>query len=414
MRFSKSLLLFAAILAQLCVVASAWGINNCVQCHSALGKERLRAPAREHASSVHQHDAIGCIGCHGGDAADPTVRAHEQPDFASQPKRGDIAKICGGCHGDARFVRNFNASIPIDQLTLFSMSKHGRAVADGVSAAPTCTTCHGSHAIFRSDDERSSVHESRIAGLCGDCHQDADKLASTKLPTDQLSKWRRSAHGQAFAAGTRNAPTCVGCHGSHGELSTASTAIGRVCGTCHREQLGYFERSPHSGAFQRLGFSECVPCHGSHDVVRSNPLLLGMGPDGACAKCHAKAEKPRVVAETISRMLTQTRQRAAAARKSLRAARQQGLSVAGSTRALAELDTAETLMLPVVHTVRENEVRAALASVDSASTALEHLVNEAHRTLRAQRSGYFVALAFLLLLAGLLTAKVVQLGRGRP
>lgn len=158
--------------------------NECVRCHVTLSEAALSTPPREWLESAHGSDAIGCTGCHRGDAADPTARAHaEDTGFVAKPARRDQTAMCGGCHGDARFIRRHNATLPIDQLALFQISRHGRALDGGNQAAPTCTDCHGTHDILPVMDPRSQVHRGRSAELCGGCHASADSLGGAALPT---------------------------------------------------------------------------------------------------------------------------------------------------------------------------------------------------------------------------------------
>ncbi len=417
-RGALALAAVAALAAALALVGwprAAQAENRCLECHAIQTEPRLSDPAKKYLGSVHRDDAIGCAGCHGGNPSDPTAGGAHSVDegYVAHPPREKVAGVCGGCHSDARFVRRFNASLPIDQLTLFGASRHGVLVAAGDPSTPTCTSCHGTHDIVPTADPRSPVHRRNVAELCAGCHADPKKMSSWQGPTDQLAKWSRSAHADALHRGDGRAPSCAGCHGSHGDMPARVTSIAKTCGTCHTEELNRFRESPHNKPFARLGFAECVPCHGSHDVPAARPLLLGLGPDGACEKCHSKDDKPREVIQRLSERLRGAEDRAARARAELARAASQGLYIPRSTAALADLRTAELHLLPSLHAFDEAALEAPIAEVTGAADAAEKLVALAENERKVERRGYMVTVAITFALFGLLLLKTARLARRR-
>jgi len=95
---------------------------------------------------------------------------------------------------------------------LYRQSVHGRAVASGNEKAAACSDCHGSHAIFPSQDARSKINHWNLPATCGQCHSE---IAKTYL---------ESVHGQAMKAGVSGAPVCSDCHGDISSWSRSSRA----------------------------------------------------------------------------------------------------------------------------------------------------------------------------------------------
>ncbi len=388
--------------------------NTCASCHATLTDPKLRAPAHEFAGSVHRDERIGCVGCHKGDPRDPTVAAHSKGlGFEPHPTHAEVPAMCGGCHSDASFMRRVNGRLPVGQFELYSLSLHGRLSMAGDSRAPNCASCHGKHDVLPPSSARSPVNRANVASLCGGCHADETRMASYGLRTDQLAKWTRSVHGQAFRAGVATAPTCTGCHGAHSSAPPDASSVARACGRCHEEELGFFEQSPHSKAFRDRGLAQCVACHGNHDIAPATALLVGTTADATCMKCHSADDKPRRVAGEISDLLAGARDRAAAARAALASGQASGLHVAGASFALDRVTTAELRVRGVVHTLDPTRVQDRVAAVDAASTEVLALLNDAARMRREERRGYYVTLGLAGLLLGSLVLKSLQLRRRR-
>lgn len=418
---SRNRLLFAAagraVWAAAVLIAmqpQARAEDLCLECHLQEADAELRLPAEQVPQSAHRHPSIGCVGCHGGDSSDPTARAHA-PDagYVGRPEADRIAALCGGCHGDARFVRRLNAELPIDQLVLYGASRHGELAASADAEAPVCTTCHGYHDVLAASDPRSPVHPSRVAEQCGGCHADAARMAAYQSPTTQLAQWQRSAHAEALRRGTPRAPTCTGCHGSHGEMPAEVASVARACASCHAEQLDHFQRSAHAKPFRQQGFAECVPCHGTHDVPAALPFELAFGPDGSCNTCHAGDEEINRTIQRLAAMLQGASARAHAARTRAEQAGRAGLVLPQATAALAELHTAETRLKPVVHTFDESALAKPLDEVDQAAQRVDEMVDRARRESRIELGSALGGAGLLGLLFVLLVVKAIRLGRRR-
>jgi hypothetical protein len=289
------------------------------------------------------------------------------------------------------------------------LSLHGKLSAAGDTNAPNCAVCHGKHDIVSPTSAQSPVNRLNVAKLCSGCHSDAARMSRYDARTDQFAKWEKSVHGQAFAKGNVNAPTCTGCHGAHASAPPDSASVAHACGRCHETEMGLFEKSAHSPAFRKRGIAQCVACHGNHDIAPAGPLLVGTTPEAACMKCHEKDEKPRQVADAIATTLGGARQRAAGARDAVTKAHDRGLGVAGAKYSLDQLKTSEERLRGIVHTLDPAQVEAGVVDMDRAITATLGLVAAAERERSLELRDFYVALALAALLLVTLAAKARQL-----
>jgi predicted CXXCH cytochrome family protein len=386
--------------------------NTCLTCHASLPEAKLRQPATEYATSVHSDERIGCVGCHQGDARDATVQAHDwKGGFVPRPAHASIAKICGGCHANATFIRQFNARIRTDEAELLPLSLHGKLAQTGDTNAPTCTTCHGVHAIAPVGSLRSPANTKNVVRLCASCHEQRELMARYGIASNQVSRWERSAHARALDAGNVRAPSCVGCHGPHSATPPKASTVGRVCGQCHEEQLQAFRQSPHAKAWKRLGLSECVPCHDPHEATR--PSWIVESAESACNRCHTEGERPRKVARELSSMVKAARDRMRAAEAKLEKNETAQRPSPAARAMLDDIRRQEQRLAVIVHSLDparlDTPLRALLAAVERA----EQRMADAERQNALRRRGYVVALGLALALFGLLVAKAVELARQR-
>src|SRR5262249_61412484 len=86
-------------------------------------------------------------------------------------------------------------------IAAYERSVHGAALLGGNGAAANCVDCHGSHEMRRGNDAESRVARPRIPETCSRCHGDV------------AARYATSAHGEALAKGSPDAPGCTTCHG---------------------------------------------------------------------------------------------------------------------------------------------------------------------------------------------------------
>jgi hypothetical protein len=263
--------------------------DTCSTCHLALGVENLTKPAENYKTDIHAAKGFGCVACHGGDATKMGPEAMDKTKgYIGKPKPAQVIEVCGRCHSDSRFMRQYNPSLRVDQVSEYYTSVHGRRLKEqNDEKVATCASCHKPHSIRPPSDARSSVHPLRVADTCGGCHANAEYMAQYKIPTDQVTKYKKSVHYQLMTAkGDLSAPTCNDCHGNHGAAPPGISWVGNVCGQCHPVNTELFGKSRHAQVFVQMGTPGCATCHSNHEILPTSDAMLGIGGNAICSTCH--------------------------------------------------------------------------------------------------------------------------------
>jgi hypothetical protein len=207
--------------------------------------------------------------------------------------------------------------LPADQLALYQISGHGRALAAGDLTAAVCTDCHGVHDIYGVADPASATQARNVASSdCGQCH------AGSGAGTDVLGDYEGSVHHAAVQQGDMEAPSCVHCHGSHGAAPPGIGTVNRVCGQCHSETREAFRHSPHSEGIVAAGEPQCAACHENHRVGPATADLWS-----ACTDCHDESSDAMRTGQKILTLMQQTEDEMVRARQSTAEARAVPLDV---------------------------------------------------------------------------------------
>ncbi len=262
--------------------------DQCAVCHFDLDDEAIDVAAYFKVD-IHARAGLSCVDCHGGDATsdDEDIAMSEEAGFIGSPSPTEHPDFCAKCHSDAGIMRRFNPGLPVDQLALYRTSTHGRRNADGDENVATCVSCHSVHDIRPASEPRSTVHPTRVAETCAECHSDSDLMSDYGLPTDQLDDYVTSVHWKMISEGNDlSAPTCNDCHGNHGALPPEVEYISGVCGHCHVKNREFFSQSPKKEIFEEEELPECETCHGNHGVQHPTGDLLGLHDDAICSDCH--------------------------------------------------------------------------------------------------------------------------------
>lgn len=116
-----------------------------------------------------------------GDTNAPTCNdCHDAPETAvfDAAFHLEIPDRCGRCHSDQEMMSGYDISA--DVYATYLADYHGTTIAyfhatksDSVRYEAVCSDCHGSHAVFAPDDERSSVNAVNLTATCQKCHHDA-------------------------------------------------------------------------------------------------------------------------------------------------------------------------------------------------------------------------------------------------
>ena len=271
--------------------ARAQAQNTCLDCHGSLDRP-LQVTEKQFADDIHSQKGLTCASCHGGDPTKADMDAMSKAaGFRGKIERKDVPELCGRCHSDAAFMRQYNPSLRTDQLSQYKTSVHGKLFAKGDAKVAVCIDCHGVHGLRPASDTRSKVHPLNIAQTCSRCHADAAYMKGYSIPTDQFAKYSTSVHHDALAVrGDLSAPTCTTCHGNHGAAPPGVDSVQNVCSKCHAFQEQMFEKSTHKVAFQSASLPGCVVCHGNHGISHPTDAKLGAGPQAVCMNCHSPGD----------------------------------------------------------------------------------------------------------------------------
>jgi hypothetical protein len=284
-------------LAGFVVVAACLGFgqttNSCLDCHSAL-PDALGVTQEKFSQDIHAQKGMACVSCHGGDSTsdDPDKAMSRKAGWKGKIDRRQIPQLCGSCHSDPAYIRQFNPSLRTDQLDQYRTSVHGKRLASGDTKVAVCTDCHSVHDLRAPIDPRSTVNPVNVANTCAHCHSDAGYMRGYSIPTDQFAKYSASVHYEAMAVrGDLSAPTCSTCHGNHGAVPPGVDKIQNVCSNCHAFQAQMYDKSSHKKAFDTASLPGCVVCHGNHGIVHLTDAYLGTGPVAVCMRCHTPGDK---------------------------------------------------------------------------------------------------------------------------
>jgi len=262
--------------------------NSCLDCHSAL-PEPMGVTQEKFSQDIHAERGLTCASCHGGDPTsdDLDKSMSSRAGWKGKIDRKQIPQLCGSCHSDPAFMRQFNPGLRTDQLAQYHTSVHGKRWAAGDTKVAVCTDCHSVHDLKAPSDPRSTVNPVNVATTCARCHADANYMKGYSIPTDQFAKYSTSVHHDALTVrGDLSAPTCSTCHGNHGAAPPGVDKVQNVCSTCHVFQAQMYEKSSHKDAFQAASLPGCVVCHSNHGIVHPTDAKLGTGPEAVCLQCH--------------------------------------------------------------------------------------------------------------------------------
>jgi predicted CXXCH cytochrome family protein len=406
-------LVYAAFLVGSLLVAPASRVaaqtlptsEDCVNCHLTLSDERLSGPAKSYGNDIHAQTGFGCLACHGSGGSDVLDPARG---FLSKPERREIPALCGRCHSDGAFMRQFNPSLRTDQVSEYWTSVHGhRLREENDTSVATCVDCHPAHDIRPPTDPESSVYPTKVVDTCGRCHADPERMAPYGIPTDQVEAYKTSVHGKKLLEdGDVSAPVCNDCHGNHGAAPPGLASVRNVCGQCHSVMADFFDQSGHEEIFDEADMPGCVTCHGNHGIQQPADSLLGVKANEICAQCHAPSDAGGHAFQDIRRALDSLDTQVAQARSVLEDAENKGMEVSQALFELEDVTNAETKARNAIHTFHLAPVlKEADPGFKTAATAEERgeQALEEHHT---RRVGLGVSAGIIVLLIASLFLKI--------
>jgi len=339
------------------VAAQAMPVSeDCVNCHLGLSDERLVAPVRLFETDVHAEVGFGCLACHGSGGEGPP-----DPDagFLSAPTRTEIAALCGRCHSDGAYMRQFDPNIRVDQEAEYWTSRHGILLRESNdSSVATCVDCHPAHQIRAPSDTESSVYAANVPATCGRCHSDADRMAGRGLPTDQVEKHRTSVHGVLlYEEGDVSAPVCNDCHGNHGAAPPGMASVRNVCGQCHVVMAEFFDASEHAEDFEERGLPLCAACHEHHAIQPVDAQTLTERSAEICSQCHAPNDPVAYAFNTMAALLDSLAFEVSKSHGRLEEAEVLGMEVSQAFFELEEVNNSQVQAQSAIHTFSVEAVR---------------------------------------------------------
>ena len=389
-------------------------VDTCAACHLETGDDRLAAPVRAYVGDIHKAKGFGCVACHGGDAKEAGMEAMDPAKgYIGKPAREQIAQVCGRCHSDARFMKQYNPGLRVDQATEYATSVHGRRLNELKDPkVATCVSCHPAHAIRPKSDPQSTVHPLKVASTCGRCHGNAAYMGEYKIPTDQLPKYLQSVHWKTMSVkGDLSAPTCNSCHGNHGASPPGVSWVGNVCGQCHTVMADLFAKSVHARVFKDLGIPGCSACHQHHDVQPAAGMIVGLEDAAVCKRCHTAGDAGGRAAVEIRTALDRLRREQATAAGVLERAEHLGMEV---SQARFELKDASDALVKARTAIHAFSVAAVKSEVDAGLAVTAKAQARGSRALEEfafRRKGLGVSLIIILALIGGLVVKIRQVDR---
>jgi uncharacterized tellurite resistance protein B-like protein len=371
--------------------------EDCKTCHLGLDEERLVEPARLFENDIHAEVGFGCLACHGSGGLGPLDPG---AGFLSVPSRRQIPELCGRCHSDGAYMRQFDPNIRIDQVLEYWTSRHGILLSESDDPdVATCIDCHPAHQIRPPSDVESSVYALNVPETCGRCHSDAELMQGRDIPTDQVEKHTTSVHGVLlYEEGDVSAPVCNDCHGNHGAAPPGIGSVRNVCGQCHVVMAEFFDASAHSELFEEEGLPLCAACHEHHDVQPVDEQTLTERSAEICSQCHTPNDEARYSFDGMATVLDSLSDSVEDSRHRLEEAEQMGMEVSQSLFELEDVNNAQTRARSAIHTFSIDAVRTeAEAGFEIADGAGES-ADDAFAEYDFRRLGLGVSSGIILLL----------------
>lgn len=333
--------------------------ERCGNCHNSEEKmasfgysgptgqyDNLQASVHGEGSITAGENIAQCTTCHGAHG----IRNVTDPRSPVSPL--NVVNTCARCHDDPAYMRQYNPSLPTDQLSKYRTSVHGMLHAKNDKKVATCASCHTAHTIKPPDDATSSVYAENIPTTCGKCHSDPEYMAQYRIPTDQVEQYEKSVHGIALLEKhDASAPTCNDCHGNHGAIPPGVESISNVCGTCHALNAELFRKSPHKKVFDERNLPECETCHGNHGIQPATVEMISVEKDGLCARCHSSDSNPKgyKAAREMRMLLDSLVSSYANAERILDVAEQKGMEIEDERFALRDVNQVRLQARTAVH-----------------------------------------------------------------
>ena len=258
------------------------GSVDCSVCHADEVEQHQRS-VHGTLAAVRDQDVPLCADCH-----DPHhVKGKTDPGSPTFP--ANIPDLCGECHRDGEEAASRNTSSEKHVVSNYAMSVHGKGLIEsGLLVTAVCTDCHTAHLPLPADNEESSVHEKNIPATCARCHhgifeqfEQSIHATGEATPENPLPTCSDCHSSHSIARTDRDdfrSEIIDNCGHCHDEVTDTyfKTYHGKAT------QLG------------GKPAAKCHDCHGAHDVLPTTDLRSHLSRDNivtTCQKCHDEAHR---------------------------------------------------------------------------------------------------------------------------
>lgn len=390
--------------------------NACLDCHAML-PEPLGVTAEKFAEDIHSQKGLTCASCHGGDATtdDSDKAMSRKAGWKGHVDRKQVPQLCGSCHDNPAYMRQYNPSLRTDQLAQYHTSIHGKRLAGGDTKVAVCTDCHSVHDIKPPADPRATVNPVNVATTCSRCHADAGYMKAYGIPTDQFANYSKSVHHDALTKrGDLSAPTCTTCHGNHGAAPPGVDKVQNVCSTCHVFQAQMYEKSSHKDAFNKASLPGCVVCHSNHAISHPTDAKLADGPEAACMTCHTKGDRCDQQRGALLASITGLDDAIKRADQELALAEDSGMEVSQPRLAQSQARDALTKARVTIHSFKKDLVDADIQEGTKIAAANLQAGQKAMAERNYRRIGLGISLLAIALMVAGLWAYIKQIEAEEP
>jgi cytochrome b subunit of formate dehydrogenase len=200
-----------------------------------------------------------------------------------------VPELCGRCHREGAPVEARHTSVEQEIISHYTMSIHGKGLLkSGLLVTAVCTDCHTTHMALPASDPESSVHQDRVAATCAQCHHGIYEEFVKSIHANGSMKEGHSTptcsdcHSSHSISRTDVGGFKVGiiekCGRCHEEVMETyfETFHGKV------SKLG------------EDATAKCYHCHGAHDVLPVTDPRSRLSREnivGTCQQCHEGAHR---------------------------------------------------------------------------------------------------------------------------
>jgi hypothetical protein len=385
--------------------------DGCIKCHSKL-EGKLAAPVKEWSQSVHKEVRIFCSDCHGGNPESESAAEAKAKEagYIGKPRTEEIPALCAKCHADIQRMRQYN--IRTDQYAEYLTSVHGKLLMEkGDTRVATCVSCHNTHEIRRKRDPLASVYHTNVPETCGRCHSDQARMKPYNIPTDQLSLYKKSYHGQILYGKIPEknpalVPNCATCHGIHGATPPGVSEVPNVCGNCHGVTANAFREGPHYIALEETGMPRCIDCHGNHKIDFPSLAMFDGSEEGHCGMCHSEDDDQTYgQGQKIKQKLTAVLKALEEGKEGVEEVERAGRNVDDILTSLEKSHDEIVQATILTHTLDPKKIDKLTESIMARIEGIRQIVGQVRHDLKIRKRALAFFSAWIFLAAGLLYIK---------